>query len=367
MSSFFDTYFAKKKKPEPTNLLENLFKIPKKDKGVNRGRLGNVSNAGAVHQADLLSLPEDKQYRYCLVVVDVYSRVTDAEPLKEKSAETVLSAFKKIYNRKILNLPTTQIEVDAGSEFKSVVHDWFISKGIRVRVAMAGRHRQQGLVETRNKIIGSALHKRMAGQELLTGQTSKEWVDDLPHLIRAMNKRTNETQPKVQAKIDKIPLTPQVQGDAKNIIPEGTKVRVALDNPIDVATGKRLHGSFRSSDIRWSDKVRTVKEVLLKPQAPVTYLLDGHIGKRKLEYIAYTKNQLSVIHENEQYPLNAIRKANKNTTYVVEKILDQKTENGRVYLKVKWVGYPVSEASWEPLATLKKQVPEMVKQFMDKK
>ena len=34
----------------------------------------------------------------------------------------------------------------------------------------------------------------------------------------------------------------------------GDKVITALDKPIDYLTSKRLHGTFRGSDIRWSLK-----------------------------------------------------------------------------------------------------------------
>ena len=75
----------------------------------------------AVEQADLLFLPKDEGYRYALVVVDVATRAMDAEPLKEKKTEAVLQAFRKIYARKYLKWPTKFLQVDSGSEFKSVV------------------------------------------------------------------------------------------------------------------------------------------------------------------------------------------------------------------------------------------------------
>ena len=82
----------------------------------------------------------------------------------------------------------------------------------------------------------------MAAQEILTGQESKEWVDDLPKLIAAINRKTKKT----------IPIThsnaPTCQGDSCEMLPLGTKVRVALDQPVNNIT-KVLHGKFRSGDI----------------------------------------------------------------------------------------------------------------------
>ena len=61
------------------NIVTNLTKAPKKDKGVNMPNT-LAGKKHAVHQMDLLFLPEDDGYRYALVVVDVATRAMDAEP-----------------------------------------------------------------------------------------------------------------------------------------------------------------------------------------------------------------------------------------------------------------------------------------------
>ena len=65
-----------------------------------------------------------------------------------------------------------------------------------MKVGKPGRHRQQSLVECANKLIGQALHQQMAAQELLTGEISREWVDDFRIIIKALHKRWLRTSPK---------------------------------------------------------------------------------------------------------------------------------------------------------------------------
>jgi hypothetical protein len=169
--------------------LYNLFKKPPKEKKNEMPRFYNFQE-NDTHQADLLYLPEDKGYKYCLVVVDVATRKTDAEPLKNRSASDVLAAIKRIYNnyrRKILKTPDKLI-VDSGSEFQGPFLKYFEYNKITVRKALRGRHRQLALVERKNQIIGRILFMRMFAQELLTGETSNEWVDDLPKIIKKINK-----------------------------------------------------------------------------------------------------------------------------------------------------------------------------------
>ena len=107
MEHFFSTYFEKKKKTKQQlspQLLDELYKIPKKDKGLNIPHF-NVLNPNLVHQADLLFMPNDHGFKYILVVADANNRITDAESLKNKSSYQVRDAFDKIYSRNILSLP----------------------------------------------------------------------------------------------------------------------------------------------------------------------------------------------------------------------------------------------------------------------
>ena len=50
-----------------------------------------------------------------------------------------------------------------------------------------GDIRSQGLVEVRNKYIGSIIHKIQAQVELQTGKPSKKWVEFLPAIIKGLN------------------------------------------------------------------------------------------------------------------------------------------------------------------------------------
>ena len=316
-----------------------------------------------VHQADILYLPNDDGYKFALVVCDDATRITDAVPLKTKSNEEVLKAFKTIYARKIIKLPK-KMEVDPGSEFKGSVAKWFEDQNIIVRVGKVGRHRQQAIVERRNQIIGTAIHKRQAAEELLTGEPATAWVDDLPKLITAMNKRTKKQH--LERKAEKYPDEPVCEkgSDSCNLLKKGTKVRVMLETPKSVQ-GEKLSGKFRSSDIRWDQTERTINQILLKPGEPCLYLLDGNSGPDKVDLTAaYTKRQLQVIDPKEEYPEHTVIKHPENVKHFrIKKILDKKKIKNRWMVKVWWLGYPQEEATWEPLKTIKEDQPKLISEF----
>ncbi|GAM23099.1 hypothetical protein SAMD00019534_062740 [Acytostelium subglobosum LB1] len=167
--------------------LYKLYLQPKKDKGLNMPHY-QVFETGLKQQADLLFLPDDDGFKYALVVVDLGNRLTDAEPLKNISSAAVKQAFETIYKRGILVMPK-QIQTDPGGEFEGETKKYFKDKGVFLRYGVPGRHRMQAMVEARNKTLGTVLMKRMTAQEMLTGETSKHWVEDLPKVIKAMNER----------------------------------------------------------------------------------------------------------------------------------------------------------------------------------
>ena len=342
--------------------LYNLYRKPKKDKGVNMPHI-YANEKNTVQQADLLFLPNDNGYKYCLVVVDLGSRLTDAVPLKHKNAEDVKKAFEKIYKRGILKMPSYSMQTDPGTEFKGVVKQYFKDHGVYVRYGKPGRHRQQGLVEARNRIIGNILLKRMQTQELLTNQTFRSWVKHLPIVIKAMN----NYYPQKYLQGRKLPDQPLCSGDSCTAFEIGTKVRAILEEPRDTE-GNKLHGRFRSADIRFDPKIRTVKRVLVNPGEPIMYLLDGKGMKGGVEPIAYTKNQLQAIRIDEEdvpgeivFDEEVIK--NPETTWVVKKILGKKKINGKWMLLLRWKGFGPKDDTWEPYSEIKKIYPKMVEEF----
>ena len=139
-----------------------------------------------IHQMDLLMLPNDAGYKYALVVSDIASREFDAEPLKDKTPQTVLNALKPIYKRKYLKQPKYEVQTDGGVEFMGPVHQYFINDlKVRHRRALAGRHTQQAVVEYLNRELGRVLNRSMQ-IDRLNNRTPK-WRTPLKHTIPILN------------------------------------------------------------------------------------------------------------------------------------------------------------------------------------
>lgn len=274
------------------NLVKNLLQIPKKDKGFQAAHT-ICPTPQYIYQVDVLFLPDDNGYKYLLVAVDIATGKCDAEPLKDKSSKVVRNALTAIYKRNNLDLPH-EIEVDAGTEFKDDFDKHF-DKVSHVRHKKSCRHRAQAVVEGVNSLISKLLQTRMLSEEMNTGETSVEWVDEVPNVIKALNKNFAHTPPKTDVKTH-IPIKVKKGTVAVDVLEIGTAVRIQLDNPVDAVASKRLHGKFRLGDIHWENKVRKVTQVYLRPDFPPMYEIYDD------ENVAYTRNQLQPVKSNEKKP-----------------------------------------------------------------
>ena len=285
------TEFYKNSKASKNNhLINNLTKTPKKEK-VYPSLSNNILTKNYFQEADLLYLPTDKfGYKYCLVVIDVYDKMCDAEPLKKKLAISIVKAFKKIYKRGILKVPKI-IQFDQGTEFKEETKQYFNEEKANVKYALTNRHRQMALIERKNKEIGGTIMKYQNAQELIKKKTVKGWVNELPALIKVINEHLPKRKP--------VPDNILYNKFTKDILPLHEHVRAILDHPINASNSKRLGSVFRTGDIRWNQEDKTIEKIILNPGQPVMYQLNGNSKDGLDNRVAYTQEQLQVIKENE--------------------------------------------------------------------
>lgn len=348
IKKFYESLGILNNKKEIVNnqLLFKLFDKVLEPKSKYEARTQNITE-GHVHQADLLFMPDDDEYKYALVVCDLGSRKTDAEPLKTKNSGEVVEAFRTIYKRNILNFPLSLIQTDPGTEFKN---DQFKNyfKDISIRYGKVGRHRMQASIESKNGIIARALFFRMTAQELNTNEKSTEWVEFIPVVIKYLNERLQSNNKNDESTF----MKPIRSKEGTELIPEGTIVRVMLDEPKEVYNGQKLHGKFRNTDIRWEQDTTKIIKILLRPDQPPMYLTE------KYPSVAYHIEHLQLVDGNEKNPPKSLFKK-----FVVQKIMDKKKENNRIYYLVKWKGYPNSKNTWEPRTQLIKDVSELIKEY----
>ena len=324
---------------DASNKLEALFRKVEKQPYGQKPKI-TTRLPGYIVQADLLFMPNDDGFKYLLVVVDTNNNAVDAEALKTKASKAIIDGLNRIFNGKYIDTPQYSLEADSGSEFKNrELVKYLNDKNILLRLGAVGRSDQQSIVEYYNGIIAAILFKKMALNELENNETDKAWVDNLKKLIESLNKnmRRDKTQ-----QIERNTL----QHSKEELIPIGTKVRVALNKPVNIVDGKRLIGKFRATDHRWTKDAHTIEDYSLRPNQPVMYKVTGF----NRNY--FTGNQIQLIKEDEKLPAK--------DKWIVKEIIGKLTKNNRVFYKVLW---STDETTDEPRATLIKDIPEMIEQY----
>jgi len=289
---------SNKLKDRKKNEFYNLVQPPKKEKSIDTPHIrNNVLEPNVFQMGDILYLPTDAfGYKYVLSIVDVYTNKFNSVPLKSKNSSEVAKALKKLYSSEILEYPEI-LQFDRGSEFQGEVKEFCSKNKIFLKYALTNRHRQQALIEAKNKMLGNVIMSFQAKKELENGKRVKGgWVKQLPELVKYFNSQADKKENK--KKVNKGFADIQVSKASQNIIPLHSNVRRPLDYPIDAATGKRNGNSFRTGDLRYDPKIRTVEKIILNPYMPPMYMLDGKNAGLDLS-VAYTKQQLQIIDSKE--------------------------------------------------------------------
>lgn len=364
---FIDNNPSKEVKPvrsKPSKTIaQRLMSKPIADKGDEIPRYSSDVPENHNHQADLLYLPIDDKSKYALVVIDIGSRLIDAEPLSKRDSQAVVEAMSIIYRRRILSKPKI-ITVDQGSEFKANFKKYCDQEQIFIKYAKPYRHRQVALVESANGRIAKQLFERMIEEEMLTQRKSTQWVPILKKVILKLNTITKKRLAKKQTKSTTTDDDDDIKcsGDNCNLYDIGTRVRLQLDAPIDYLSGKREHGyRFRQTDIRWTRESHVITNYILKPKLPPMYIVDDD------DSTAYTKKQLQPVNDNDSQPSDSvilpIKKINDQDAYEVEAILDKKKIKNKIHYFVKWKGFNSTNNTWEPRTNLIEDVPDLIKEY----
>jgi hypothetical protein len=347
-------------KKSDTNVIDQLYKVPKRDKNGDNTTFTRVS-PGYYQYLDTLYLPNDKGYIYALVLTDQGNRYVDVEPMKDRKSSDIVKALKAIYKRKILKKPK-MIITDAGSEFKKDFDIALEDMKVQHKTSKSGRHRSLALVERKNQTIGKVIHKMLVQTELSSGNASSEWVSYIKKLVKFINEKVEEKNEKIKVvPVDKQDITFNKKKKVKTFN-VGDKVRVALDNPRDL-NGKPLNGKFRSSDIRFDPKIRTIMYVLYEPLEPIMYLLDGKDTDMKIEKVGYTYNQLQAVSGSENKTTEPVLDVEENR-YEIKKILKRRKKGKSYEYYVHWKADRNNmPKTWEKRKDL---VEDLGKSYMDK-
>ena len=263
----------------------------------------------------------NRQYRYILCVLDVFSRFCWARALKQKNAEALLSAFRSILNGG--NKPK-RIYCDKGGEFyNNSVEDLFH----RHNIELYSTHNEPKAAISERFI--RTLRRKLNTHFIMTDSTV--WYNALNDIINVYNNTKHRT----------LKMTPTEARSPNNFITvyrnqfhRKTENKVKTCQPrffpglrVRISLHRRLFD--KDADSAFSEEIFRISSIV--PGCPAMYKIEDLAGE-PIKGSFYEK-QLQITEQ---------------TTFRVAKILrKRKVRGGKEQVLVRWFGYPKKFDSWE--------------------
>ena len=268
------------------------------------------------------------------IFIDIFSRYLFVIPMKDKSTKETLRAIKQVLMDS-RSQPET-FRSDAGKEFV----------GKEVKNYLADREIYQQIARNEHKAnyaerVIRTLKKKI--YKYLYANKTKRYIDVLDDLVEGYN---NSYHSSIKCAPSSVNKHNQYKVWVDQYIPENTpadseyiqkrkKAKFPIDTMVRISN---LRTPFsRGFGQTFSEELFIIKDVF--PGIPITYRLKDLNGEEVL----------GLFYEPE---LVTVRGKDNKSTYSVEKILKERTRNGKKEVLIKWKGYSEKFNSWEPIENL---------------
>ena len=208
-----------------------------------------------IFQADLIEYPQythaNGGHRFILIIIDCFSKMVYATPVKRKNADYMSQAFEKIFGK--FNKFPNSIITDQGLEFyNSSVKKVFETYGINHYHTKTKTKWKAAMAE---RVIRTL---KMRIEKYFYQHKTKRWIDFLPHLVKNYNSTPHRTigmAPDQVTDQNSDAIYKKLYGDSDlKVIPRlqrGDKVRLLIDKAL-------FDKGYKQN---WTEKIYQIKSV----------------------------------------------------------------------------------------------------------
>lgn len=276
-----------------------------------------------LYQADLVEVGQfakiNKGYKYILTIINCFTKLADAIPLKSKTGISVTQAVKLAIDRN--NFKIKHLQTDDGKEF---FNKWF-SKLMdlqNINHYSTNSDKKGAIIERFNRTLKSSMYKQFS----LKG--SYLWVDMLSNLITNYNNKYHRTIGMKPVDVNK-----RNEKLVSDRIKEQTYPAKDKKPPKTFQLGDRVRISkFKNIFSKgylpnWTNEVFEIHRV--QPTTPETYILKDSRGEI-LQGGFYGHEML---------------KSRTGNVYLIQKILKRKKDK----VLIRWLGFDHTHDTWEDI------------------
>ena len=307
-----------------------------------------AATINSLWQADLADLSKyqtaNDGVRYILVCVDAISRKLRLEPMKNKTADASVAAFKAIFERD--NALPKQVSFDKGTEFlNKKLKQYCTALGIHL-FALPDDIKKAALAERAILTLKLMLYR------YLTHNNTHRYID----VLQALSENYNATPHSGIANLAPNDVTPNnvalaKYGHDRRFTPAARRAlesrkalipKLAKGDLVRVSSKKELFS--RAGDYNFSEEIFKISRV--HKTSPVTYRIREHQRNGQELDGSFYERELQKIRKNFQTAEFYV-----DTNIGDNGILAHKTANGKKMVQLKFIGDP--NPTWVDASTVR--------------
>ena len=268
----------------------------------------------------------NKDIKYLLMVIDVFSKFGWIRPLKNKRGQSVADAFQSIFRERARRKPK-MLWTDKGLEFFNKIMKDLLSKN-GITLYTTENEEKSSVVERWNRTMKEKLFRMFtANSNTIYWNKLDKLVNQYNHSFHSSIRMTpaEASKPKNERKV-----FANLFGDALYAKRKKPKFKVGDKVRISKFKRKVFDKGFTPN---WTEEICVVNEIL--NTNPLTYKLVDLLGEKIT----------GSFYEAE------LQKTNQNI-FRIEEVIDRDQKNKKAL--VKWKGYPDKFNSWIPLSNVEK-------------
>ena len=276
--------------------------------------VSGIDKIWAADLADMQALSEENEgYKFLLLVIDTFSKYGWIVPLKNKKGETMVKAFKTIFEE---GRTPGKLWTDKGTEFYNKnMND--LRKLYDIELYSTENEEKSSIAERWIRTMKEKMFK------YFTDYNTNKYIDVLPDLVEDYNNTVHSSTKLTPTDASKEENELKVW---RNLYPDRYKTsrlnpKFSVGDEVRITKKKKVFEKGYTT--RWTEEIFTIKEI--RETNPITYKLEDLQG----EEIKGTFYEPELQKTEQQI-------------YRIEKII--KKEKGRSF--VKWKGYSDKFNSW---------------------
>ena len=276
--------------------------------------VSGIDKIWAADLADMQALSEENEgYKFLLLVIDTFSKYGWIKPLKNKKGETMVKAFKTIFEE---GRTPGKLWTDKGTEFYNKnMND--LRKLYDIELYSTENEEKSSIAERWIRTMKEKMFK------YFTDYNTNKYIDVLPDLVEDYNNTVHSSTKLTPTDASKEENELKVW---RNLYPDRYKTsrlnpKFSVGDEVRITKKKKVFEKGYTT--RWTEEIFTIKEI--RETNPITYKLEDLQG----EEIKGTFYEPELQKTEQQI-------------YRIEKII--KKEKGKSL--VKWKGYSDKFNSW---------------------